>query len=197
MKRPTNWNLARLCTILGAVMLVAAGLVMGLWLWNNHASVAKAENYVQTIRSLLPEPENAPLEARKNTAMANLSVDGVNFLGLLEMPRFGSVTPVCADWGKIRQFPCRLSGSIYDGTMQIGATSQQGQYDFYREISAGDRVYFTDMEGNRYSYTVTDIRYEQHADQAALQRKEADMTLFIQNLYGFEYIVIFCTANSI
>ena len=124
--------------------------------------------------------------------MAALAVEGTDFVGILEMPRFSSSLPVAADWGKSSRYPCRLSGSIYDRSLQIGATSQQGQYDFYREINLGDVLYFTDMSGNRYSYTVTDIRYSEHADQAALAREGAALTLFIKNVYGFDYILIFC-----
>jgi hypothetical protein len=80
--------------------------------------------------------------------------------------------------------------------MQLGGTSQKGQYDFYRDISVGDSVLFTDMEGNRYGYTVTDLRYEKHADQTALLRKESAMTLFVKNIYAFEYIVIFCDVMN-
>ena len=50
-----------------------------------------------------------------------------------------------------------------DNTMQMGGTAQEGQYSFYRELSVGDDVYFTDMEGNRYACTITDIRFEKHA----------------------------------
>ena len=97
-----------------------------------------------------------------------------------------------ADWGDPIRCPRRLSGSIYDGTIQIGGTSRTGQFDFFRQISVGDELFFTDMEGNRYSLTVTDLRYESHADQDALTRHDADLTLFIKNIYGFEYIILFC-----
>ena len=76
--------------------------------------------------------------------------------------------------------------------MQIGGTSQKGQYAFYREISVGDAVFFTDMTGNRYAYTVKDIRHRDHADQTALQCVDAALTLFIKNVYGFEYVIVFC-----
>jgi len=48
------------------------------------------------------------------------------------------------------------------------------------------------MEGNRYAYSVTDVRYEKNANHAALQRKESSLTLFIKNVYALEYIIIFC-----
>ena len=176
----------------GIGLLVIGTILLILWQYGIHASEKKAADYVQTIRTQLPEPQSAALEARRDNAMAALSVEGTDFVGILEMPRYGSALPVGGAWGQVAKYPSRLSGSIYDRSMQIGATSQKGQYDFYREISVGDSVFFTDMEGNRFSYAVTAIRYEKHADQAALQREDAALTLFIKNIYAFEYIIISC-----
>ena len=188
MKKQIN----RLCILAGIGFLALAVVVMALWQWNMDASQKNAAHYVQTIFSLIPDPQSAPLEERRDNTMSVLPVEGKNFLGVLEMPRYGSSLPVCADWGEVSQYPCRLSGSVYDRTIQIGGTSQKGQYDFYREISVGDAVFLTDMEGNRFSYQVTDIRYAQHTNQETLHQQEAALTLFIKNIYSFDYILIFC-----
>ena len=192
MKKQPNRVASRVCVWAGICLIIGAVLLSFLWQWGVRSSTQRMENCVQLMRTLIPEPQNAVLEERSDNIMAVLSLDGTDFVGILEMPRYGSVLPVCASWGKVSKYPCCLSGSIYDGTMQIGGTSQEGQYDFYREISLGDDVYFTDMEGNRYTYAITGIRYEKHADQTALQREEAALTIFIKNLYAFDYIVIYC-----
>ena len=196
MKKQTNPIFGKLCIFVGIGLLVVAAVVLLLWQWGIHASQQKAESYLSTIRTLIPAPQGAVLEERRDNTMSVLSIEGVNFVGILEMPSHGSALPVCADWGAVSQYPCRLGGSVYDRTMQIGATSQKGQYDFYREVSVGDSVFFTDMEGNRFSYTVMDIRYEKHADQAILQREDSALTLFVKNVYALEYIVIFCDTAS-
>ena len=56
-------------------------------------------------------------------------------------------------------------------------------------------LYITDMTGNRFSYTVTDIRYSNHADNDALYNK-ADLTIFVKNIYALEYIILHCTASG-
>lgn len=193
MKKQSNRIVKQACVFVGFFLIVIAVLLPFLWQWGVNSSVQKMEDCVRAIRDLIPEPQSAVPEERRDNTMSVLSLDGTDYVGILEIPRYESTLPVCADWGGVSKHPCRFSGSIYDRTMQIGGTSQNGQFDFYREISAGDIVCFTDMEGNRYSYTVTDIRYEKHADQTALQRKEASLTLFIKHIYAFEYIVIFCT----
>ena len=124
--------------------------------------------------------------------MPVLSLDGTDLVGILEMPLYESALPVRADWGEPTRIPRCLSGSIYDGSLQIGATSQPGQYDFFRSLSVGDSVFFTDMEGDRYALTISDLRYAKHADQEALQSRDAALTLFIKNIYAFEYLIVFC-----
>ena len=177
---------------LGIFLLIAAGALMIAWQWHIHAAAQKSEGYVHTLRTLMPAPQGAVVQPRSDNTMPALSLEGTDFVGILEMPRFGCVLPVGANWGNSSSFPCRFDGSIYDGSLQIGATSQEGQFDFYRLLNVGDPVFFTDMEGNRYACTIVDLLYSQHADQAALQREDAPLTLFIKNVYALEYIIVFC-----
>lgn len=187
-----NDGFRKVFIMIGSGLLAASIALLFVWQQSIHKSEQKANGYVGVIRELIPEPQGAAPEERRDNTMATVSIDGVDFVGILELPQYASVLPVCADWKNPTKYPCRFSGSVYDRTIQIGATSQKGQFDFYRDISVGDRVFFTDMEGNRFSYTVADMRYAQNADQSTLQRKDASLTLFIKNIYAFEYIIIDC-----
>ncbi len=192
MMKQKNNTIRKFLIIVGVCLLAAAMALLIVWQWNVRAAEQNSKEYASIIRELIPEQQGAVPEERRDNTMATLSVDGTDFVGLLEIPEYDSVLPVCNDWGKPAKYPCRFSGSVYDRTMQIGGTSQKGQYDFYRDISVGDSVFFTDMEGNRFLYAVTDIRYEQNADQSTLQRRDASLTLFVKNIYAFEYIIIYC-----
>ena len=187
-------RLRQICVILGVVLLAAAIGALIWWNWTVGHSEIQAANYVATLRSLLPEPRDATPEPRRDNTMAVLPLDGTDFVGILEMPGYGLTLPVGADWGHTYQYPCRFSGSIYDGSLQVGATTQKGQFDFYRELSVGDRVVYTDMEGNRYTFRITGLRQESHVDQTTLSRAEASLVLFVKNIYSFEYLIIFCNV---
>lgn len=190
------FSIQKICILVGICMLAGAILLLAWWRWNINSSEKQAQYYVNTLQELIPKPQDSAPEERRDNTMSVLSVDGTDFVGIIELPRYESVLPVCADWEKTYKYPCRFSGSVYDGTMQIGATTQRGQYDFYRELSVGDTVSYIDVEGNRYTFTITSLCYEKHVDKVTLQQKESALTLFIKNIYSFEYLIVFCDVSS-
>lgn len=189
-------NIRNIFLIIGICLLITAAVLLVTWQLSISSAESKTIEYVSTIRELIPEPQGAVPEERRDNTMSSLSVDGTDFIGIMELPRFGSVLPVCTDWKNTTKYPCRFDGSIYDRSLIIGGTTQKGQYSFYRDISVGDSLLFTDTEGNLFSYNVTDIRYSDSADLEALQMKDSDLTLFIKNIYAFEYIIIYCKTIS-
>lgn len=192
MKRLDRRVILKSCVLIGVCLFIVGIMILLLWQWNIHSAMKKSESYVRTICTLIPDSQGAVPEERRDNTMPILSIDKTDFIGTLEMPQYKTVLPVCAKWGKLTKYPCQFRGSIYDGTMQIGATTQKGQFDFYREISVGDTVLFTDVEGNSYTYSVTQLRYAKHADSNTLNREEASLTLFVKNVYAFEYLIISC-----
>ena len=194
MTNKNKTTLLKVCITTGICLVVAGALALVFWQGNITLSKQKAESYVSALTALIPEPQGATAEERRDNNMSVLSIDGKDFVGMLEMPRYELVLPICAEWKNINRCPCRFSGSVYDKSMQIGATTQNGQFDFYRQISVGDTVKFTDVEGNVYTYAITNLRYERRADKAALEREDSALTLFVKNIYGFEYLIISCNT---
>ncbi len=192
MKKQNKTIAGKICVLLGICLLLLGGLIFMAWQWNIHTSIETSKSCVQTLKTLIPEPQGAVPEERRDNTMPVISVDQVDFVGILEIPRYASVLPIGANWGNSAKYPCRFQGSVYNRTMQIGATSQKGQYDFYQELSVGDTILLTDMEGNRYTYEITNLRYEKHADKTTLNREDAALTLFIKNVYAFEYLIVSC-----
>ena len=192
MKKINKPVISKICVLLGAALLFVGILVLVCWQWNINSSIQKSKTYVEALNNLIPEPQGAIPEERRDNSMPVISIDGADFIGIIEIPKYKSELPVGANWGHITNYPCKFSGSVYDGTIQIGATSQKGQYDFYREISVADTVIFTDVEGNRYTYEITNLRYEKHAEQTVLNQEEAALTLFIKNVYDIEYLIVSC-----
>ena len=186
----------KICFIVGASILVAAITVLVVWQCSISINAKKSQKYLETLGLIMPETKGAALEERADNTMSVLSVDDKDFIGIIEMPRFSSKLPVGASWGESSKHPCLFGGSLYDRTIKIGATTQKGQYSFCREISVGDTLIFTDVQGNRYTYAIADLRYRQHADNETLNQIPADLVLFVKNIYDFEYLIISCNITK-
>ena len=194
MKKTNKFSLKKLCLLVGVALVIAGVALLVFWQWSIHSAVAKNQSYLSAIKASIPTPQGAVLEERGDNTMPVLSVEDKDFVGILEMPSYNLSLPVGAEWGSTTKHPCRFSGSLYDSTIKIGATSGKGQFDVYREISVGDSLIFTDMSGNQYTYTVKALNYEKHADMSTLEKLTSDLTLFIKNNYAFEYLIVSLAA---
>ena len=99
MKKQSNRIVKQACVFVGFFLIVIAVLLPFLWQWGVNSSVQKMEDCVRAIRDLIPEPQSAVPEERRDNTMSVLSLDGTDYVGILEIPRYESTLPVCADWG--------------------------------------------------------------------------------------------------
>ena len=106
--------------IAGICVLAIAVILLFTSIYNMQSSERLTASYVSTIKTLIPEPQGAALAESAENEMPALSIDGKDFIGLMEMPSHNSVVPVGAQWKKANKYPCRFSGSVYDGSIQIG-----------------------------------------------------------------------------
>ena len=114
MKKINKPVIPKICVLVGIALLIIGVLVLTFWQWNINSSIQKSETYVENLRNLIPEPQGAVPEERRDHSMSVLSIDGTDFIGIIEMPRYESALPVCVNWGHITKYPCKFSGSIYD-----------------------------------------------------------------------------------
>lgn len=186
----------KICFYMGIVFILLALITLIVWqiFVNNNAE--KLSYYADTLYEIIPTPYSAVVEERSNNVMPSLSIDGRDFIVLLEFFGYDSVFPVGAVWEDSFRYPCRYTGSIYDNSLIIGGTNQKGQFTFVKEISVGDRIFLTDMTGAKYSYTVADIKYSAAADNEILLDNNNDFTIFVKNMYAFEYIIIRCNSTG-
>ena len=194
MIRIRKFSFRSICLIIGIVLILLSMSLLIFWQSGIKRNAEALSVYVQTLEELIPEVQSAVVEPRVNNAMPSLNVYGNNFIAILELPANDASLPVGALWSDMDAYPCLYTGSAYDGSLIIGTSNQKGQFDFVKEISVGNAVYVTDMTGNQFSYKVTDIQYCDHADNQTLSSESDDLTIFVKNIYAFEYIIIRCSA---
>ncbi len=180
--------------ILGILLIVAAAAAVSVSAVIGNKAARDAYTTANRLFSLMPEVKNAAADDRIDMTMPTVSIDGADFCGVVEIPKYNATLPVYASWNKARLslYPCRYMGSIYDGSLVIGGGDAAGQFDFMKSISSSDTVYVTDMTGMRYSYSIRDVKLTDDASTDTLTEDGAELVLFARNSYGGGYTVVLC-----
>lgn len=184
----------KILAVVGVILVATAVVMTVVPHVMQKKSAEAAASTVSHLRELMPEPADAVPDDRVNTDMSVLELDGTDYIGIIEIPMYGCTLPVCGMWdgNGVTKYPCRFTGSVYDGTLVVGGSDNTGQFDFMKLITGGDVVYITDVTGGRYKFEVTDIGITDDASEDNLCSDEADLTLFARNTYGFDYTVVRC-----
>ena len=121
-------------------------------------------------------------------------IGGEEFICLLEIPIFDLTLPVSADWEKkaLNAYPCRFWGSAYNDTLMVGGADTEGQFDVLSMLDLGDEILVVDLTGAEYAYCVERIDRSKSAEAEKLYDPDYDLTLFVRDTYGLDYIIVRC-----
>ena len=180
--------------ILGVMLIIGS---VGYYAWMCYSvkeNAADAKKTVDKMYLLMPEITNGVPDERSNTTMSSLEIDGDSFVGIIEVPVYESKLPIYASWDadKLNRFPCRFFGSVYNETLILGGSENDGQFDFITQISLGDSVCITDTMGVRYAFQVSSIRRCKDISADKLLSEESSLIFFAKNSLDFDYIVVYC-----
>lgn len=118
-------------------------------------------------------------------------VDGRYYIGTIKIIPLGISLPVQSELDDIKMkfTPCRFEGSVYSGDIILGAHSFRYHFGYLYKLETGDKVEFTDVDGNRFEYKVlyNEILYPDQVNE--LRSGEWDMTLFTCTIGGRQRIV--------
>ncbi len=138
------------------IVLVVAALAFAGWqFYSDHRGSAKADAVMSVLSGIVPGlgDEGAASTGVGRDPLAAISVEGVDIVGVLEIPALNIQAPVTSKDYSEEFFASWLDGSPVQGHFKITG----GRDDLFRRLAKlkpDDRVYFTDIDGVRYSYEV-------------------------------------------
>lgn len=189
---------------LGAVLIAAALLLLVYTAWEDHRASADAQGLVVELSAAVAErtadeaPGSIPADDTGDAHTADglwplpdyvlypekemplVELDGYACVGLLELPTLERTLPVlaeCTDAG-LKHAPCRYSGSAYLQNMVIAGHNYTSHFARLSSLLPGDPVYFTDGDGNRFCYQVSDLETLSPSAVEDMTSGDWDLTLF-------------------
>ena len=130
--------------------------------------------------------------------MPEREIDGTAYAAVLEIPALALRLPVVSRWSNdaLKNAPCRYSGSVYQNDLVIAGHNYSTQFGPLRTLSLGDRVYVTDMDGNRFSFQVAELHTLSPEQVEEMTDSEWDLTLFTCTPGGAARLAVCCTGTE-
>lgn len=103
-----------------------------------------------------------------------------DYIGVLSIPALELELPIISLWDEANGLlaPCRYSGSVYGTDFVICGHNYQSHFGRLRQLSLGDQIRFTDVDGNEFLYQVASVETLAPADVEEMTVSGWDLTLF-------------------
>lgn len=140
----------------------------------------------------LPQEENLQ-------AMPELEIDGVGYVGYLELPTLELTLPVIGHSTdeNLEIAPCRFFGTVYQKNFVIGGHRYRRHFRKLYTLGYGDRLIFTDVTGKRYVYQVEELEEIAPYQGEYLCSGDWDLSLFTCTPGGTDRVVVRCLRDEI
>ena len=184
------------------LLLIAAALALVAYNIADAQRAAKsAAQALEALEQASPavsaaEPDAVPAYvADPDMEMPTVTVEGNDYIGQLDIDALGLSLPVISEWSypALKVAPCRYTGSAYQNNMIIAAHNYSSHFGRLSQLSAGDAVRFTDVDGNVFTYTVSQIEDLPGTAIEEMQAGDWDLTLFTCTLGGRTRVTVRCT----
>ena len=194
-----------------AIVAVGAALILSallLLLYNRYEDAhagQEAESLLASVEEAISAqtmdvptaaaPSPTPLDPEMPVVM----LDGYEYVGYVEIPALGLKLPVMSKWDytRLRVAPCRQFGSSRTDDLVIAAHNYENHFGRLKELSKGDTVIFTDMEGLVNTYCVEKIETLAPDEVDAVQNSGYDLVLYTCTKGGKTRVTVFCNREEI
>jgi len=208
-------KIGRVLIFLGILLLVCAGgtivyqaqlekeagvqsamALQELSIWNERMEALESGMTGETSLSYGEDPvtEIPDYLLRPNMDMPEEVVDGVAYIGVLEIPELQLALPVISNTTNalLKKAPCRYAGSAYLDDLVIGAHNYARHFGNIDDLGYGDSITFTDMDGNVFSYEVANIEVLQPNQVEDLCSGEWPLSLYTCTPGGQARVAVRC-----
>lgn len=198
----------------GAVLILSALLLLLYNRYEDAHAGQEAENLLTDIEAAIAaQTTDTPAATMPNKGgntatpsptaldpeMPVVTLDGYEYVGYVEIPVLALKLPVMADWDytRLKVAPCRQFGSSRTDDLVIAAHNYENHFGRLKELTKGDTVIFTDMEGIVNTYSVEKIETLKPDEVDAVQNSGYDLVLYTCTKGGKTRVTVFCNRAAV
>ena len=189
------------CMAAGFLLVLAALLLTGYSVWDEGRAGDAADATFQALkfqteegREELPEYILPDYLVDPRFEMPTVEIDGYDYIGYLDIPSLELSLPVMSEWSypQLKIAPCRYAGSVYLDDMILAAHNYDRHFGRLKNLEGGELVRFTDVDGNVFDFSVTELELLWPEQTEEMLSGEWDLTLFTCTLGGRQRVTVRC-----
>lgn len=207
-------KLGMIFMIIGTVLVLAA---LSLTVWNQREArqadrsaqavlpqIYQELEHAQERQTEEPEALGVPDSAQSKFAfdssafqdptMTEVEIDGYKYIGYLSVPALALELPVMSEWDyrRLRVAPCRYTGSTKTDNLVIMAHNYARHFGNLTQLTEGELVFFTDMDGAASCYEVAEVVTMKPTAVEEMTAGEYALTLFTCTYGGRSRVAVRC-----
>ncbi len=126
--------------------------------------------------------------------MTEVEIDGHSYIGYVSIPALELEFPVMSGWNyaKLKIAPCRYTGSTKTDDLVIMAHNYDRHFGRLKNLTPGDPIQFTDMDGTVSHYEVVEIQVLYPLEVEEMTESDYDLTLFTCTYGGRTRVTVRC-----
>lgn len=194
--------------VMGAALIVAA---LSLFIYNEREAAEAEQASVELLPQVVSEIErireeapqevteevpNTPVELLdpSDLVMTEVEIGGYPYIGYLSIPELELELPIMSEWSysRLRVSPCRYTGTVRGEDLVLLAHNYANHFGRLSELSEGDSVVFTDMDGEIYAYEVVGMDILDPTAVEEMTAGDYDLTLFTCTYGGKSRVTVYC-----
>jgi len=181
-------KIGAICMALGAVLVAVA---LSLLFWNRYTDKQAGQSAQHILSQIVAQAESDSTEPADTESV---KIDGYAYIGYITIPDLNLELPVMSDWDytRMKLSPCRYAGSAKNDDLVVAGHNYTRHFGRLSKLSQGDKIYFTDMRGNQYCYSVQEIEVLAPTAVEEMTSGEFALTLFTCNYSGQSRIAVRC-----
>ena len=189
----------------GAVLILSALLLLLYNRYEDANAGQEAESLLENVEAVIEtkrikvpvtskRPDATPSTTPLDPQIPVVMLDGYEYVGYVEIPILGLKLPVMSEWDytRLKVAPCRQFGSSRTDDLVIAAHNYENHFGRLKELSEGDTIIFTDMEGVVNTYSVKKIETLNPNEVDAVQNSGYDLVLYTCTKGGKTRVTVFC-----
>ncbi len=177
----TRKKVGSLLIKIGLMLLIGALILYSYNLYDAYKANKRSQEILEEVMDGIDKSEeDKSYIENPDMPMPVKRINGRYYIGYLDIPKLKLSYPVGEEWNypALRASPCRYEGSVYKDNLIICGHNYARFFGYLYRLSPGNKITFTDMNGNVFKYKVISLEQLKPTDVTAMSEGEWDLTLF-------------------